>query len=137
MTIAGAVKAGLPANQAPQLASVAEDPPDGDGWLTEIKFDGYRLLASLEDGRVRLLTRNGNDWTDRLPAVVKAMSRLYVKSAMVDGELVALDREGVSSFPALQAALSNGRDGNLVYYLFDLLHLDGWDLRGCSLRDRK
>ena len=137
LTIAGAVRGKLPNKVAPQLASVADAPPDEDGWLTEIKFDGYRILASLDHGRVRLLTRNGNDWTDRLPAVAKAVGQLYVDSALVDGELVALEKDGISSFPALQAALSNGRDQTLVYYLFDLLHLDGWDLRKCKLRDRK
>jgi bifunctional non-homologous end joining protein LigD len=137
LTIAGAKRGRLPARQAPQLASVADAPPEDADWLTEIKFDGYRILASLDHGTVRLLTRNGNDWTDRLPAVAKAISQLYVDSAMVDGELVALDKDGISNFPALQAALSNGRDHTLVFYLFDLLHLDGWDLRKCSLRDRK
>ena len=137
LTIAGAVRGKLPDKQLPQLASVADAPPEQDGWLTEIKFDGYRIMASLDHGQVRLLTRNGNDWTDRLPAVAKAVGQLYVESALVDGELVALDKDGISSFPALQAALSHGRDQNLVFYLFDLLHLDGWDLRGCALRDRK
>jgi bifunctional non-homologous end joining protein LigD len=137
LTIPGAVRGKLPGKQPPQLASVADEPPEEAGWLTEIKFDGYRILASLDQGKVRLLTRNGNDWTDRLPAVAKAVSQLYVDSAMVDGELVALDKDGISSFPALQAALSNGRDENLVFYLFDLLHLDGWELKKCALRDRK
>lgn len=137
LTIRGAVRGRLPDKQAPQLASVAEGPPEEAGWLTEVKFDGYRLLASLDRGKVRLLTRNGNDWTDRLPAVAKAVAGLYVDTALVDGELVALDKDGISSFPALQAALSAGRDHTLVYYLFDLLHLDGWDLRPCGLKDRK
>ncbi|WP_428491098.1 DNA ligase D [Rhodopila sp.] len=136
-TIPGAVRGKLPENQAPMLASVTEAPPDGDGWLTEIKLDGYRILASLDRGKVRLLTRNGNDWTDRLPAVARAVGRLHVEQAMLDGELVALDRDGVPNFPALQAALSGGRDQTLVYYLFDLLHLDGWDLRPSGLHDRK
>jgi bifunctional non-homologous end joining protein LigD len=142
LTIAGAVRGKLPDKPAPQLASVADGPPEEDGWLSEIKFDGYRILASLDHGalpdrQVRLFTRNGNDWTDRLPAVAKAIGELYVDQALVDGELVALDEDGISSFPALQAALSNGRDQTLVYYLFDLLHLDGWDLRKSALRDRK
>jgi bifunctional non-homologous end joining protein LigD len=137
LTIAGAVKGKLPDKQAPQLAAVAEAPPKEAGWVTEIKFDGYRLLASLDRGKVRILTRNGNDWTDRLPAVAKAVGQLRVDSAMVDGELVALNKDGISSFPALQGALSNGRDETLVLYLFDLLYLDGWDLRRCGLRDRK
>jgi bifunctional non-homologous end joining protein LigD len=137
LTIRGAVRASLPDRVAPQLASVTDDPPASDGWLTEIKFDGYRVLASLDRGTVRLLTRNGNDWTDRLPAVAKAVGKLYVDSALVDGELVALDQHGVSSFPRLQTALSGGHDETLVYYMFDLLYLDGWDLRPCALRDRK
>ncbi len=137
LAIPGAVKARLPDKPAPQLAAVADDPPDGEGWLAEIKFDGYRILACVDHGKVRLLTRNGNDWTDRLPAVAKAVSQLDVESAVVDGELVALDKDGVSSFPALQAALSGGRDQTLIYYLFDLLYLDGWNLQPCALRDRK
>jgi bifunctional non-homologous end joining protein LigD len=137
LTIPGATRGKLPDKQPPQLASVADAPPEDPNWLTEIKFDGYRILASLDHGKVRLLTRNGNDWTDRLPAVAKAVGQLYVDSAMLDGELVALDKDGISSFPMLQAALSNGHDHTLVYYLFDLLHLDGWDLRNCALRDRK
>lgn len=142
LTIPGAIQGSLPDKQAPQLASVADSPPEDDGWLSEIKFDGYRILASLDrsaspEKQVRLLTRNGNDWTNRLPAVAKAVGQLSVDSALVDGELVALDKDGVSSFPALQAALSNGRDQALVFYLFDLLHLDGWDLRPCTLQDRK
>ncbi|MGD0102516.1 MAG: DNA ligase D [Rhodopila sp.] len=137
LTIPGAVKARLLEKQAPQLAAVAEGAPEGDGWLSEIKFDGYRILASLDHKKVRLLTRNGNDWTDRLPAVSRAIGKLYVDQAMVDGELVALDKDGIPSFPALQAALSNGRDETLVFYLFDLLYLDGYDLRPCTLVDRK
>jgi bifunctional non-homologous end joining protein LigD len=137
LSIPGAVRGKLPDKVAPQLASVADEPPEAEGWLTEIKFDGYRILAFLDHGKVRLLTRNGNDWTDRLPAVAKAVGQLYVDSALLDGELVALDKDGVSSFPALQTALSGGHDETLVFYLFDLLNLDGWDLRPCALRDRK
>jgi bifunctional non-homologous end joining protein LigD len=133
----GASRRALPRRQDPQLAAVADAPPEADGWLTEIKFDGYRLLASLRDGDVKLITRNGHDWTDRLPAVAAAVRRLDVSSAMVDGELVALDKTGASSFPTLQSILSDGRDDKLHFYLFDLLYLDGWDLRPCALRDRK
>jgi bifunctional non-homologous end joining protein LigD len=133
----GAVCGKLPQRQAPQLAAVAQDPPDGDGWVSEIKFDGYRLLCWLDHGKVRVVTRNGLDWTDRLPAVAKAVAGLRADTALVDGELAAIDKKGASSFPALQAALSAGKDGTLTLYLFDLLHLDGWDLRECSLLDRK
>jgi bifunctional non-homologous end joining protein LigD len=131
------VRAKLPQRQAPQLASVTDKPPEGKGWVSEIKFDGYRLLCWLDHGKVRLLTRNGLDWTDRLPAVARAVAGLSAETALVDGELVALEKNGASSFPALQAALSGGRDGTLYLQLFDLLHLDGWDLRECTLLDRK
>lgn len=131
------MRAKLPQQQAPQLASVADEAPEGENWVSEIKFDGYRLLCWLDDGKARVLTRNGLDWTDRLPAVAKAIAGLGVRSALVDGELVAVDKGGASSFPALQAALSAGKDATLHLFLFDLLYLDGWDLRGCSLLERK
>jgi bifunctional non-homologous end joining protein LigD len=105
--------------------------------VSEIKFDGYRLLARVDHGEVRLLTRNGHDWADRLPAVAQAVAALGVRTALLDGELVALRESGASSFPDLQAALSDGNDGQLTFFLFDLLHLNGWDLRPCALRDRK
>jgi bifunctional non-homologous end joining protein LigD len=133
----GAKRGKLPATQSPQLCAVADEPPAGNNWISEIKFDGYRLLAWIDHGKARLVTRNGHDWTDRLPAVAKAVAGLNVETALVDGELVALDKEGKSSFPALQAALSAGKDASLYFHLFDLLHLDGWDLRDCALLDRK
>ena len=133
----GATRAKLPAEQAPQLASVAEEPPEGAGWINEIKFDGYRLLCWKDKSKVRVMTRNGLEWTDRLPAVAHAVGQLTVSAALLDGELVALDTNGTSSFPALQAALSAGKDETLHLFLFDLLHLDGWDLRACKLVDRK
>lgn len=133
----GAKRGALPRTQAPQLCAVAEEPPDGADWISEIKFDGYRLLIFVADGKARILTRNGHDWTDRLPATARAAAALRVKSALLDGELVALRPNGVSSFPDLQAALSAGQDGRLHVYVFDLLHLDGWDLRACRLLDRK
>jgi bifunctional non-homologous end joining protein LigD len=133
----GAKPGKLPARQSPQLCAVAEDPPSGDSWINEIKFDGYRLLAWLDHGKVRLLTRNGNDWTGRLPAVARMVTTLDADTALVDGELVALDADGISSFPELQAALSAGKDATLFFYVFDLLHLNGWDLRPCNLVDRK
>jgi bifunctional non-homologous end joining protein LigD len=134
----GAVRRKLPQQQLPQLASVSKDPPEGDDWISEIKFDGYRLLCWLDHGHVRLLTRKGLDWTDRLPAVANAVTTLRADTALVDGELVALDQKtGASSFPALQAALSAGKDRTLNLFLFDLLYLDGWDLHQCELLERK
>ena len=106
-------------------------------WLSEIKFDGYRILAAIENAQVRLLTRNGHDWADRMPNIAASFKALPVKSAMLDGELVSLAKDGVSSFPGLKAALKDGRDRAPIFYAFDLLHLDGWDLRGCELMERK
>ena len=133
----GAVRGTPPADQAPQLCKLVEDPPDGANWISEIKFDGYRLLAWLHGGNVRLVTRNGHDWADRLPAVAKAVGQLDLQSVVLDGELVALQPDGVSSFPDLQAALAAGQDEKLNFYAFDLLELEGWDLRACQLLDRK
>jgi bifunctional non-homologous end joining protein LigD len=133
----GAKPGKLPERQSPQLCAIADEPPEGKDWISEIKFDGYRLLAWIDHSRVRLVTRNGHDWTDRLPAVASAVAKLSVETALLDGELVALDNEGISSFPALQAALSAGKDATLHLYLFDLLHLDDWDLRDCALLERK
>jgi bifunctional non-homologous end joining protein LigD len=133
----GAVKGTPPSDQAPQLCRLAQDAPKGPGWISEVKFDGYRLLAWKTGEKVRLVTRNGLDWTDRLPAVAAAVARLDVGAGVLDGELVALRADGVSSFAALQAALSAGRDRTLHFTVFDLLALDGWDLRACPLVERK
>ena len=132
-----AVKGRLPRDQAPQLSTPVNVPPDGSHWLSEIKLDGYRLLAWIDGGKVRLVTRNGHDWAGRLPAVAKAIGKLDVQSAVLDGELVALMPDGASSFPRLQAALSAGQDRKLCFCVFDLLELNGWDLRPCRLIDRK
>ena len=133
----GAVKGRLPADQAPQLCTPVDDAPEGSNWINEIKFDGYRLLAWVDGGKVRLITRNGHDWADRLPAVASAVGKIEVQSVVLDGELVALLPTGASSFPDLQAALSAGQDRKLFFYAFDLLELNGWDLRPCKLLDRK
>ena len=127
----------LPAWVAPQLATLVSGPPPGDGWVHEIKLDGYRILLRIERGRVKLLTRNRQDWTARFPAVAEAAAALPVKEALLDGEIVALDRAGVSSFQALQQAdqLEAGR--SLVYVAFDLLFLDGRDVRPLPLVERK
>lgn len=134
---AGAVKASLPERQAPQLCAIAEEPPTGEQWLSEIKFDGYRLLIWLRNGKATIMTRNGHDWTARLPAIAAAVGKINVDSALLDGELVALRDDGVPVFHDLQAALSEGKSESLFLYVFDLLHLNGWDLRPCRLVDRK
>ena len=105
--------------------------------MHEIKYDGYRILARLDDGGVRLFTRNGLDWTARFPVVAEALRGLAVKTAWLDGEIVVFDRRGVSDFGALQQALSNARDDVLTYVVFDLLHHDGDDTRRLPLLERK
>ncbi len=135
--IAGATVAPLPRRVEPELPSLAATPPAGRDWLHEIKLDGYRILASVEQGRATLLSRRGNDWTKRMPALAKAVQTIPVKTALLDGELVVLDERGVSDFQRLQAALGGARDARLVYFAFDLLYLNGVDLRGVGLVRRK
>jgi bifunctional non-homologous end joining protein LigD len=128
----------LPPFVEPCLATLQEKPPVGDDWLHEVKFDGYRLQARLADGEVRLLTRTGLDWTERFgPRIAAAFAALPCDAALIDGEVVALGESGISSFSALQAALSEGETSGLVFFAFDLLHLDGEDLRGEPLLARK
>ncbi len=127
----------LPAFVKPCLATLADKAPDSGNWIHEIKFDGYRLQARLEDGKVVLLTRNGLDWTDKFSAIAKAVAALKAKRALIDGELVVDDPNGVSSFSLLQQELTSGRQDRLVFYAFDLLHLDGVDMRPLPLLERK
>ena len=127
----------MPATQAPQLATTAEAAPASAEWLSEIKLDGYRLLVWLDHDQVRLVTRNGHDWTPRLPKLAARFAALDVETALIDGEMVALRDDGSSHFHDLQAALSAGDDARLFFFAFDLLHLNGWDLRPCALTERK
>jgi bifunctional non-homologous end joining protein LigD len=135
--VTGARKSALPEFIAPQLATLVGRAPAGESWLHEIKLDGYRILARVERGRARLLTRNGKDWSARFPRVAAAAARLETDRALLDGEIVALDEHGVSKFQKLQEALSRGRSEHLVYFVFDLLHLDGRDLRPLPQSERK
>jgi bifunctional non-homologous end joining protein LigD len=122
---------------APCLARLASVPPDGRDWIHEIKFDGYRMLARLDHGKVKLLTRKGLDWTAKFPDVAEAVARLPAKTALLDGEIVVEDEKGISSFSLLQSALKEGRRGCFLYYVFDLLHRDGVDLAKSPLLERK
>lgn len=139
-SVTGAVKAPPPEQVEPQLAASATEPPQqtkASQWLHEIKFDGYRTIAHVIDGKVKLITRSGIDWTKRYGDLPKEFAKLPVKQAIIDGEIVVLDEKGISRFSALQDALSEGAGSKLHFYAFDLLHLDGYDLRGAELTDRK
>jgi bifunctional non-homologous end joining protein LigD len=127
----------LPTFLPPQLATLVDSVPRGDEWLHEIKFDGYRILCRIDDGRVSLLTREGQDWTHRFKNVADAAQRLPVKRALLDGEIVALEEDGTSNFQLLQNSLNQKARANLVYFAFDLLHLDGQDFTSSPLIERK
>lgn len=133
----GARKARLPKELKPQLATLAREVPTQGKWIHEIKLDGYRLLARIEKGDVRLITRNGKDWTQRFAGIARALEALPVDSALLDGEVVAMGKDGISRFGELQEALSSGRTSALVYQLFDLPYLAGYDLAGVPLLQRK
>ncbi len=129
-------QAPLPEQFTAQLATLVDRAPAGD-WQYEIKFDGYRMLARIRDGEVRLFTRNGHDWTDRLPRQIKALQALKLKDSWLDGEVVSLDAEGLPDFQALQNAFDIGRSLDIVYYLFDAPFLGGQDLRDAPLEERR
>jgi bifunctional non-homologous end joining protein LigD len=121
----------------PQLATLVDRPPDDANWIHEIKIDGYRIYARCQDGAVRLMTRTGQDWTHRFKPIAAALSALPARQYAIDGEIAVLDERGTSNFSALQEALSNGTEDRFHFIAFDLLHLDGYDLRQVALRDRK
>src|ERR1700674_2641929 len=127
--------AAIPDFVAPQLCTAVERPPGGEGWCHEIKFDGYRVQLRVKDGEATLKTRKGLDWTDKFQAIAKEGSSL--PDALVDGEIVALDHNGAPDFSTLQAAISDGKTENLIFYAFDLLFADGEDLRRVPLGERK
>jgi bifunctional non-homologous end joining protein LigD len=133
----GAGRNGPPQKAALSLATLVDEPPEGDEWLHEIKFDGYRILARVSAGDVTLLTRNGLDWTARFPTLAAELSGLEVDSALLDGEVVAEGPDGRSDFGALQRALSESDDATLDYMVFDLLYVDGVDTRRLPLAERK
>ncbi|MGX5851181.1 DNA ligase D [Mesorhizobium sp. PL10] len=139
----GAVKGDPPSRIEPQLATQVPKPPGGpvedtgELWLHEIKFDGYRTMAHIAGGEVRLITRGGIDWTKRYGDLPQAFAKLPLDQAIIDGEIMVLDGKGISRFALLQDALSAGAGSKLHFYAFDLLHLDGWDLRKAPLQKRK
>ncbi|HJU18363.1 MAG TPA: DNA ligase D [Stellaceae bacterium] len=135
--LSGVRKGAMPQAPRPQLATLVDRPPMGPEWLHEVKYDGYRLFARIERGRVRLLTRNDLDWTAKFPALAAALAELPVDQALIDGEIADFAPDGTTSFAGLQDKIATGRTGALVFCAFDLLHLDGWDLTGVALEDRK
>src|SRR5262245_23702331 len=127
----------LPKWIKPQLTRLADEAPVGDDWLHEIKYDGYRMHARLNRGKIQLLTRTGLDWSRRYRHTIEALRSLTVNTAYLDGELCALRPDGVPAFSRLQAAMDEGRTDNLVFIVFDLLYLDGKSTAALPLIERK
>lgn len=135
--IHGAKKAALPPAPKPQLATLAAQAPGDDGWLHEIKFDGYRTIARLHDGAVRLTTRNGHDWTEKYQPIADFLATLPCTEALIDGEVCVQTPTGATNFGLLQDALAGAAKEKLVFFAFDLMYLDGYDLRAAPLSTRK
>ena len=142
----GAAKRPMPTAIHPMLASISEEPFDDPNWVFEIKWDGYRAVSFIEGGKVRLVSRNQNDLTPRYPELRDLSALVKAKSAILDGEVVVLDEQGRSSFSLMQQRTGirqHGRQGParsdlpIIYYVFDLIYLDGYDLRRVRLEDRK
>jgi DNA ligase D-like protein (predicted ligase) len=135
----GLSRRGVPFPQfiPPQLSQPVEKPPSGPQWVHEIKLDGFRMAARLDHGRAQLLTRTGLDWTDKYPSAIAALANVKAKTAYIDGELCGVDDAGLPSFANTQAATDGAREVRLIYYAFDLLHLDGQDVSGLPLIERK
>jgi bifunctional non-homologous end joining protein LigD len=125
-----------PAFVPPQLATLVEAPPEGQDWLHEIKYDGYRAIAAVGGGRALVYTRKGLDWTDKFRPIVRPLADLPCRSALLDGEVAVVDAEGQTDFGALQDAMGESGRG-IGYYIFDLLFVDGEDIRQKPLRERK
>jgi ATP-dependent DNA ligase len=124
---------GLPDWIPPQLTKLTETVPEGDQWAHEIKLDGYRMHGRLDRGQVQLLTRTRLDWRENYPATVKALEAISAQQAYIDGELCAVDENGLTSFGLLQAATDNRFTGSLIFFAFDLLYLDGENLMSALL----
>lgn len=121
----------------PSLPTSTRSAPEGDGWLHEIKYDGYRMLCYIDGTSIRFVSRNGRDWTDKLISLVSEIKQLSLKSAVLDGEVAMMSEDGTTNFQTLQNHIGAGRDAHIRYYLFDLLYLSGYDVRGATLLDRK
>jgi bifunctional non-homologous end joining protein LigD len=135
--IPGARKAAMPEFLAPQLATLVREPPQGDEWLHELKFDGYRMLCHLHRGKARFWSRNGKDWTEKFPNLAKALATFPATNAILDGEVVIVDKAGRSSFQRLQQSMGKGGTTAFVFEIFDVIYLDGYSLTQTPLRERK
>lgn len=135
--VPGARKTAMPEFVPPQLATLVDKPPAGDEWFHELKLDGYRLLCHINGKHVRFWTRNQNDWTAKFPGLAKAVKTLPLKSAILDGEVVALDASGRASFQRLQQSINKNVRAGLFFHIFDLIYIDGYSLTRTPLRDRK
>jgi bifunctional non-homologous end joining protein LigD len=127
----------MPRRFEPQLATLVRQAPEGDEWLSEIKFDGYRMLCRIQRDQIRFSSRNHLDWTERLKSLALAVGRLGLENAILDGEVVTVEPDGTTSFQALQNAFREGRGDQLAYYMFDVLYLSGHDLTQVPLSQRK
>src|SRR4051812_20352359 len=135
--IPGVRPAPVPGFIEPSLAILHPKPPRGDQWVHEIKYDGYRLQLQNNEGRVQLFTRRGHDWTERFETIALAAWHLKAYRAIIDGEVIVPAESGRSDFHALELDLGAGRSDRFAFYAFDLLYLDGLDLRAAALLDRK
>jgi bifunctional non-homologous end joining protein LigD len=126
----------MPEFLPPQLATLVDKPPSGEAWVHELKFDGYRMLCFVNRGKAKFFSRNGKDWTEKFPNVSTALKTLPVTTAILDGEIVIQDKAGRSSFQALQQSMKI-RSSAFVFQIFDLIYLDGFNITGTPLRERK
>ncbi|MDF2941049.1 MAG: ligD [Gammaproteobacteria bacterium] len=127
----------MPSDFKPELATLVKEVPQDSGWSYEIKFDGIRVLCFIHEGEASLITRNGKDWSKKFPAVAKAAAHFKLKNAILDGELVALDKNGISRFQLIQNVLELGESAPIYYYVFDLPYCDGYDLSAVPLETRQ
>jgi len=135
-SLTGARAASLPEFIKPQLATLVSEAPAGDDWLHELKFDGYRMVCHLQRGKSRFWSRNQKDWTEKFPNLSKALKALPVTAAILDGEVVVVDKAGRSSFQKLQQSMKGGA-ATFIFQIFDLIYLDGYNLTRVPLRERK
>lgn len=135
--LTGARKRSMPDFVSPQLATLVDKPPEGEQWLHELKFDGYRMLCHVGRGQVRFWSRNQKDWTEKFPNLVKALKTFPAATAILDGEVVIVDTAGRSSFQDLQQSMRKSGTAAFVFQIFDVLYLDGYDLMAAPLVQRK